>query len=186
MRFPSRCTRLAAFALVAITASACSGANASSSDAGGIRQFTQGQRPPLPHLTGPTLDGGHFDSDTAKGHVLVVNFWASWCPPCQDEAQGLQQVASDLKGAGVQFLGVDVRDQRNQARTYVGHYGIDYPSIFDPDSSTVLEFREPTLPTSPPTTIVVDRQGRIAATIFGEAQLSVLEPLVRQIAEEKA
>ena len=170
---------LAAGALVA----GCAGASASGQP--GLREWAPGHRPVAPAVTGSTLDGQPYAAAAARGKVVVLNFWASWCPPCQDEAATLQQVYADTKGAGVTFLGVDVRDDRAAARSFTRAHGVAYPSIFDPSSETLLAFREPTLPTSPPTTLVIDRAGRVAAMIAGAAPFTTLEPLVTRVAAER-
>lgn len=176
---------LAGPALLALAG--CSGAGiAGNASADGVQTFAPGSRPAAPTLHGTTLSGSSFSSTSDAGHVLVVNFWASWCPPCQDEAQTLAQVAEDTAHQGVRFLGVDVRDQRAQAVAYQKHYAVPYPSLFDPESQTLLAFHEPVLPTSPPTTLVIDRHGRVAAVITGGAEFTTLEPLVQQVAAEPA
>ncbi|MFL6140144.1 MAG: TlpA family protein disulfide reductase [Frankiaceae bacterium] len=184
---PARQRTAMALALAVLAAGAlttgCGGASAAQD---GLREWSPGQRPVAPAVTGSTLDARPYDSAAARGKVVVMNFWASWCPPCQDEAATLQQVYADTKGSGVTFVGVDVRDDRSAARSFARAHGITYPSIFDPSSETLLAFRKPTLPTSPPTTLVIDREGRVAAMIAGAATFTRLEPLVRRVAAEES
>jgi thiol-disulfide isomerase/thioredoxin len=163
---------------------ACSGATAV--DSAGVREWSPGHRPAAPTLTGTTLAGTAYDTAADRGKVLVVNFWASWCPPCRDEAPALQQVYADNERRGVRFLGIDVRDERTQARTFTRAHGVRYPSLFDPSSETVLAFRHPVLPTSPPTTLVIDRSGKVAAMFVGEARYTALAPIVRRVAAESS
>jgi thiol-disulfide isomerase/thioredoxin len=168
---------------VALSAvAACGGSSAVG--ASGVREWAPGDRPAAPQLSGTTLAGAAYDTAADRGKVLVVNFWASWCPPCRDEAPALRQIYADTKAKGVRFLGVDVRDERTQARTFTRAHGIGYPSLFDPSSETVLAFRHPVLPTSPPTTLVIDRAGKVAAMFVGEARYTVLAPVVRRVAAE--
>lgn len=134
------------------------------------------QRIAGPRLRGQLLDGTRFDSATWAGHIIVVNFWGSWCPPCRAETPELVRVANATHSAGVRFLGVDVRDNRASARAFVRQYRVPYPSIFDSDNQALLAFRG--LPANAvPTTFVLDRQGRIAGRALGRitgAQLSAV------------
>jgi thiol-disulfide isomerase/thioredoxin len=175
---------LLAAAVPAVLATGCSGA--STAGANGVRQWARGDRPLAAPVAGPTLAGGRLDTASLRGQVVVLNFWASWCPPCQDEAATLQQVYTDTKADGVAFVGVDVRDDRAAARTFTRTHRVGYPSVFDPSSETLLGFRRPALPTSPPTTLVLDRSGRVAAMVVGAADFTVLEPLVTRVAAERA
>jgi thiol-disulfide isomerase/thioredoxin len=175
---------LSAAAVLAALVTGCSGASTASAD--GVRQWARGDRPLAAPVAGPTLTGGRLDTASLRGRVVVLNFWASWCPPCQDEAATLQQVYADTQKAGVAFVGVDVRDDRAAARTFTRTHSVGYPSVFDPSSETLLAFRRPVLPTSPPTTLVIDRSGRVAAMVVGAADFTVLEPLVTTVAAEGA
>jgi thiol-disulfide isomerase/thioredoxin len=125
-----------------------------------------GDRVTLPRLAGETLDGGRLDLVSLRGHVLVLNFWASWCGPCRSEQAGLQQAARDLAGEGVRFVGIDVRDQRAAALAYVQEFKSTYPSLYDPSAELVARLRGQG-PAFPPATLVIDEQGRIGARIDG-------------------
>jgi len=140
------------------------------------------QRLPRPRLRGQLLDGTAFDSSAWTGDILVVNFWGSWCPPCRAETPELVRVANATRDQGVKFLGVDVRDNRASAQAFVRDYSVPYPSIFDPDNQTLLDFRG-LPPNAVPTTFVMDRRGRIAARALGrinEAQLTAVLTTLRQ------
>jgi thiol-disulfide isomerase/thioredoxin len=194
---PSRPRRaLAAAALVAALAalSACSGTNAvSQSVAGsngyqagdnGLTWLAPGDRPHVEQVSGELLDGTHFDLASWRGKVVVVNFWGSWCHPCREEAQALDQVYRDNRGSGVEFLGIDVREGRAQAETFVRERHIAYPSLFDP--SDVLALRFPGLPpNATPTTLVIDRRGRIAARKSGGILFTQLRDVVARAVAER-
>jgi thiol-disulfide isomerase/thioredoxin len=93
---------------------------------------------------------------TLKGTPVVVNFWGSWCPPCEDEAPHLATVAKEYEGR-VQFLGVDIVDAREPAREFIRRYGWPYPSLFDPTAA----IRDGLGYVGQPITLIYDREGRL-------------------------
>ena len=138
---------------------------------------------PVRGVAGSLLDGRHFRLAAWAGHVVVVNFWGSWCAPCRAEADSLEAVAQRTRTLGVRFLGVDVRDDVASAEAFDQTHGITYPSLFDSTDSVVLRFSGVDAD-STPTTVVLDRRGRVAATITGEAEYTSLLSLVRRVAAE--
>ena len=143
------------------------------------------ERQPVPALAGPTLDGGQLDVATMRGDVVVVNFWASWCAPCRAEAPNLIAVAEQTADQGVRFVGINFRDEPGNARAFERSYEVPYPSILDQSGSLLTRFRKQ-VPQTPPTTLLLDREGRIAAAfIGGVTQAELLEP-VQALAAEPA
>ncbi|MCM3657744.1 TlpA family protein disulfide reductase [Agromyces mediolanus] len=156
---------------------------------GTISEFDTASRGEPVSFTGPTVDGGAFDSANADGDVTVVNFWYAGCAPCRAEAPILQEVY-EAYGSGegeVLFVGVNVRDQAGTARSFEEDYGVRYPSILDVDSGDVqLAFAGDVPPAAVPTTIVLDREGRVAARVLGELEdASILRGLVDKLLEEQ-
>ena len=137
-------------------------------------------------VSGDLLDGTHFDMSAWQGHVIVVNFWASNCAPCRTEAQALNGVYERHRAAGVEFLGVDIRDDgRPSAEAFERRYHVPYPSLYDDDGTIGLHF--PGFgPNATPTTIVLDRQGRIAARQSGSILYTQLENVVEHVVAEPA
>jgi thiol-disulfide isomerase/thioredoxin len=123
-----------------------------------------------PPLSGRTLDGSTFT--LRPGQVTVVNFWASWCPPCRDEADGLAQVARESR---VRFVGVAFKDDLTNAKAFVTRHRTPYPSVLDRYSRIAARWRVP----NPPSTYVLDRRGRIVASVYGAVSYSTLKPLVQ-------
>jgi thiol-disulfide isomerase/thioredoxin len=121
-----------------------------------------GQRATAPSFAGTLLDGSAFRSSSLRGSVAVINFWGSWCAPCRVETPAFSQVASSVAGRGVRFLGVDVKEDRQFAQAFLDSRQIAYPSLYDPRGEVALAFRD--YPANAiPSTIVLDRQGRVAA-----------------------
>ena len=117
-------------------------------------------------FSGPTVDGGMYGSADLAGSVAVVNFWYAGCPPCRKEAPDLAALAAEL--ADVPFLGVNVYDTADVARTFDEEFGIGYPSLLDVAAGSVqLAFAATVAPNAVPTTIVLDREGRVAARVSG-------------------
>lgn len=130
-------------------------------------------------LSGTTLEGKSLSVDQFLGKNVVINVWASWCAPCRQEAPELK--AFNIENPDVQIVGINTRDNDPAARAFEEFFGITYPSIVDPDGSKQLIFRD-TLPMSAiPTTIVLDKSGRVSARILGAVTRSLLVQVVDEV-----
>jgi thiol-disulfide isomerase/thioredoxin len=117
---------------------------------------------------------------------VVYNVWGSWCPPCRAEAPTLRRIATETEPDGVQFVGINIRDNEASAEAFERRYEISYPSLFSPDGQLLLPFRGTLPPSAIPSTVVVDRQGRVAARIVGGATYVKLRAVVgRVLAEDR-
>jgi thiol-disulfide isomerase/thioredoxin len=141
----------------------------------------------LRELSGESLlnPGSTVGLDTLAGRVVVLNIWGSWCGPCRAEATDLQFVGQDTADDGVSVLGVDVRDDRAAAADFVRDRGITFDSVFDPPGRTLVSLKGYPRNTVP-STIVLDREHRVAAVYLTAIRVPELIPLVRRLAAEPA
>lgn len=117
--------------------------------------------------------------------MVVINIWGQWCGPCRAEVTQLQQVYDATRGAGVSFLGIDVRDNNRQAALdFVNDRHVTFPSIYDPAMRTVIAFGGKYPTTVIPSTLVLDRQHRVAAVFLREMLAGDLQPMVQRLAHE--
>jgi thiol-disulfide isomerase/thioredoxin len=147
--------------------------------------FPVDTRKPAPALAGTTLEGTPLDLADYRGKVVVLNFWASWCAPCRAEARNLNSVYAQTRASGVEFVGVDIKDDRTAALAFQRSKKVEYPSLFDQAGALLLKFRGQA-PQSPPTTLILDRQGRVAARFLQAVTETQLLIPVQVIAKEKA
>ena len=189
----ARAVAIGLVSLLTLATAACSSGEVNDHPGGNGQAFVEGdgtvtvipvdQRVAAPHVTGTTLDGGTYSLADHLGDVVVLNVWGSWCAPCRAEAPTLAQMSKDLADKGVSFVGINTRDQDAAARAFQDRFGVGYPSIADPDGALLLEFRG-TAPQAIPSTLVIDRQGRVAATVAGEVTYAGLRRLAEQVAAE--
>lgn len=190
LRHPARIA--IAVAAIALLASACSNSATSTNGKGYIagkgviEQIPAAKRVALPAITGKTLDGDTLDSRDYRGKVIVVNLWGSWCPPCRAEAPALRRVWEENRSKGVQFIGIDIRDNDAAAMAFERRYKITYPSIRTNDAAqAVLAFGSMLPLNAIPSTLVTDKQGRVAARVIGRSTYVTLSDLVKSALKEK-
>ncbi len=144
------------------------------------------ERELAPELVGTTLDGDQFRLADHLGEVVVMNVWASWCAPCRAEAPALVAAAKDLGPKGVQFVGLDTRDSDTSARGFVSTFQIPYPNLIDRDGRLQLLFSDTLPPQAIPSTLVIDKEGRVAARALGRVSEASLRGIVEPLLAEKS
>jgi thiol-disulfide isomerase/thioredoxin len=150
-------------------------------DGAGVISCEERHRPQVSDVTGELLDGGTYDVANDRGKVVVVNFWGSWCNPCRAEADDLEKTYQATKAKGVAFIGVNTRDDRDAAVNFERGQ-VTYPSVYDPDGRVALAFDVTQVTT--PSTLILDRKGRIAVAMRRATVVSELQPLVELVAAE--
>lgn len=149
--------------------------------------YTGDDRKPIANLTGEDLlvEGKQLGLTDFRGQVVVINFWGAWCPPCRVEAPQLQKLYDATKASGVTVLGIDLRDNdRSFPQDFVRDQKISYPSLYDPAARSLLSLKGYPRNTVP-STIILDRQHRVAAVYLRSVLASDIQPLVQQLAKEK-
>ncbi|WP_189151206.1 TlpA family protein disulfide reductase [Streptomyces lacrimifluminis] len=186
-------TATVAASALALTACGSGGTSGGSGDTNfitgtdGIATVAQGERDAAPDLSGPTIDGKQLDVADYKGEIVVINVWGSWCGPCRLEAKNFVAVSADLKDQGVQFVGINTRDtSTGPAVAFEKQYGVTYPSLYDPTGKLMLRFKKGTLnPQAIPSTLVLDRQGKIAARTLQALSEDNLRKMLKPVLAEK-
>ena len=145
--------------------------------------FPVADRSSAPAISGTTLDGEALDVAALRGKVVVVNFWASWCAPCRAESDDLVAVSQRYEAAGVEFVGVAVKDDADAARAFERKQQVSYPSLFDQPGVLLTRFRT-LAPQYPPSTILIDRDGRIAGRFIGGVVETELDGPVQALLRE--
>jgi peroxiredoxin len=147
----------------------------------GVTEMKAADRGAPISFTGTTEDGTTVKASDYRGQVLVVNFWYAQCGPCRVEAKDLEKISTSFAGKGASFLGVNTRDSAEDAKTFDQKFGVGYPSILDAsDGAVQLAFSGAMRPNATPTTLVIDKRGRVAARMEGPItdQPSTLDTLI--------
>ena len=154
---------------------------------GKVTTVDASSRDPAVSLSGEDLDGRKLSLADFAGKPVVLVVWGSWCTPCRAEAPAVVAAAGEL-GSSAQFVGINIRDaSTDQAKSFVRTFHVPYPSFFSPDGTALLAFSGTLTPNSIPSFVVLDGQGRVAASIIGELpSKTTLVEVVQDVAAETA
>jgi thiol-disulfide isomerase/thioredoxin len=155
------------------------------SGAGEVVQVAQDNRDEPVALTGRDLEGERLSTADWRGKPVVAVVWGSWCAPCRAEAPDVVAAAREV-GDRAQFVGINIRDASpEQARSFVRTFDVPYPSYYSPDGEAMLAFSGTLTPNSIPSFVVLDAEGRVAASIIGELpSRTTLVEVVEEVAAE--
>ena len=155
---------------------------------GTVEQLAVADRGAAVSLGGTTVDGKSWSTAAdAAGKVVVVNVWGSWCAPCVEETPHLQQVWQSYSTAGkpVAFVGIDIKESAATAAAFLKANSVTYPSLSDSGSGGQPMLALQGKAAATPSTLVLDRQGRIAARVLGATTVSTLTGLVDDVLAEQ-
>ena len=120
-------------------------------------------RPPAPELDLLDMEGVRHRMADYRGKVVIVNFWATWCPPCREEMPSMQRAYEQLREEGIEMLAVNIGENEDIIFAFTANYPVEFPLLLDLDSATIQNWPVRGLPT----TFVVDPQGRLAYRAIG-------------------
>jgi len=180
-------------AMLMLTACSSTGADEQTRSAGQVgypnvpRNLTRvapEQRKELPAVSGPALGSNTtISTHDFRGKVVVINVWGSWCPPCRKEAPDLQAASVETKDVA-QFVGITSKDyDPAPAEAFVRSFKISYPSIYDPTGKVLLAFAGELPPSAIPSTMIIDRQGRLAVRVLSEVSKITLVDMINDVAD---
>jgi thiol-disulfide isomerase/thioredoxin len=142
------------------------------------------QRKELPTVSGLALGSNQtISTQDYRGKVVVINVWGSWCPPCRKEAPDLQAASVETKDIA-QFVGITSKDyDPAPAEAFVRSFKITYPSIYDPTGKVLLAFAGELPPSAIPSTMIIDREGRLAVRVLSEVSKITLVDMINDVAD---
>jgi thiol-disulfide isomerase/thioredoxin len=141
-----------------------------------------GQRKPAGALRGTLIGGGSYRLAEHRGRVVLINFWASWCAPCVLESPMLETVYQQMTGLGIDFVGIDIKDELQAAQSFISDKQLTYPMVYDEPAKTALQLGIPS--GGLPVTALIDRAGRVGAVYIGAVQQPDIVPALQQLAAE--
>ena len=169
---------------MAVALSSCGGGGSSIAEEsfvsgnGSVSYIKQSDRIAAPQLSGMTLSGKNYTF--SGGQVAVVNVWATWCAPCRAEAPTLKALSE--KYTDVAFIGILTRDNPVNAEAFERRFAIPYPTLID--DSVLIGFRKSLPANAIPSTVVIDKNGNVAARISGQVTVASLSEVIEKVSGE--
>lgn len=151
---------------------------------GSVTEFAAADRKSAIQITGTLFDGTDVTPEDFQGKVTVLNFWFAACAPCRVEAPSLEELHQEFKDNGVQFFGVNLRDEKATAEAFDKTFNLTYPSFDDKDGGVLLAVSGLVPPGAVPTTLVLDKQGRVASRVLGQIEKGTLKALIASAVAE--
>ncbi|WAH95817.1 TlpA family protein disulfide reductase [Arthrobacter sp. MMS18-M83] len=151
---------------------------------GSVTEFVKADRKAAVGIKGTLFDGTAVTPQDLLGKVTVLNFWFAACAPCRVEAPILEELHQEFKSKGVQFYGVNLRDEKATADAFDKTFNLTYPSFNDKDGAVLLSVSGIVPPGAVPTTLVLDKEGKIASRVLGEIEKSTLKALITSAVAE--
>ncbi|MEV7662959.1 TlpA disulfide reductase family protein [Paenarthrobacter sp. NPDC089316] len=151
---------------------------------GSVTEFAKADRAAPVVLKGTLFNGAEVKPEDLKGKVTVLNFWFAACAPCRIEAPQLEALHQEYKDQGVQFFGVNLRDEKATAEAFDKTFNLTYPSFNDKDGSVLLSVSGIVPPGAVPTTLVLDKEGKVASRVLGEIEKGTLKALISSAVAE--
>ena len=135
----------------------------------------------MPDFTYRQVDGQVWRLKDHRGQVVLLNFWATWCPPCREETPGLVKIQSEFRDQGFTVAGVAMDEDQKAVPAFVQRFRITYPVLFPPQDAALANSVE-----SLPTSLLIDKSGNVARTYVGAVSPSVFAADIRHVLREKA
>lgn len=185
--------RLAALgAAVTVLVTACGASSAGGPSAGQFRfssataegkLIPAAQRKPAAPVEATLFAGGTYRLADHRGRVVVINFWASWCAPCVIESPMLESVYRQYASRSADFVGIDIKDERQAAASFITDNHMTYPMVYDEPGRAALQLGVPV--GGLPVTVLIDRRGKVAAVYEGAVHRSTLVPSLQRLLAEQ-
>ena len=135
---------------------------------------------PAPQLTLFDLDGIQVSLSDFKGEVVLLNNWATWCPPCREEMPEFKAYYDKYKDQGFQVIAVEAGQPEEEVRAFVNQQGLEFIILLDPENQSLITFQHSSLPNS----FVIDRRGHLRLAWLGAINAPTLEKYVTPLLEE--
>ena len=142
----------------------------------GLSGVTRVNRP-APDFSLTTFKGDTISLADLRGKPVIINFWASWCPPCRTEAPLIERTWLAYKDRGLVFLGVNIQDRKEDALNYMREFSITYPNGPDPSGEIAIDYGVSGLPV----TFFINRQGEVVRRWVGAIETSVFIGSIEEI-----
>ena len=142
------------------------------------------ERNPAPELSNVEFLSSEIDLKTLKNKVVLINVWGSWCSPCRKEAPELEELYLKNKADNVEFIGINIRDSKISANRFIENFSITYPNIFDRDGKLLLGYKDSLPANAIPSTILIDKNGLVAARQLGPIDKSLIQGFISELVEE--